>query len=114
MTSHPPSRPTCPRDTGESAAAHGALVLAVPVGDGFWTRSPAGARVWVQLTGRGESPQQLRPGDRVSFHGVVATNPPHYAAHVGLDADDDASLLTREGAHIDVRYSDLQITHGKR
>jgi len=100
------------RDTGEPANAHGALVLAVPANEGFWIRSRDGARVWVQLTGREESPQQVRPGDRVSFNGVVVTNPPHFAARDGLDADGGARLLTREGAHIDVRYQDLRITRG--
>jgi RNA polymerase sigma factor (sigma-70 family) len=102
------------RDSGQPAAAHRAPVLAVPAGEGFWIRGPGGARVWVQLTGHGESPQQVRPGDRVSFRGVVVANPPRYAARAGLDADDDAGLLTREGAHIDVRYTDLQVTRGTR
>jgi RNA polymerase sigma factor (sigma-70 family) len=102
------------RYAGKPAAAHGAPVVTVPAGEGFWVNDRGRVRVWVELIGRGESPQHVRPGDRVTFHGTVAVNPPHFAANAGIDADGGAGLLNREGAHINVRYRALQITHGTR
>lgn len=89
-------------------------MLALPANEGFWVRGRGPARVWVQLIGHGESPQHVRPGDKVTFHGALVINTRHFAAHAGLDADDGSGLLTREGAHISVRYHALRITHQTR
>jgi hypothetical protein len=46
-------------------------VAAVPADEAFVLRGCAGRPLWVQLTGRGESPQQVRAGDRATVRGVV-------------------------------------------
>jgi RNA polymerase sigma factor (sigma-70 family) len=97
---------------GEPATAHGAPVVAVPADEGFWVRGQGPARVWVQLIGRGESPPHVRAGDRVSFHGVVATNPRHFAGQA--DGNAGSALLNREGSHIDVRFKSLRVDQKAR
>lgn len=90
------------RYTGQPAVAHRARVLAVPANEGFWIGAGGPVRVWVQLVGRGESPETVKAGDHVTFRGVVVANPAGFSAHVGLDADDGAHLLDQQGAHIAV------------
>lgn len=97
--------------TSQPARATGVLVESVPADEGFWVGSGPADRVWVQLTGTaGESPFQVKVGQRVDFTGTVSPNPAGYAQTVGVDAAEGAAQLTAERQHIVVDKSTLKLT----
>ncbi len=98
---------------GQPATANAVTVQSVPADEGFWVGPSATDRVWVQLTGAGESPYTVRPGDTVSFTaGQVVANPAGYPATAGLGAADGAAQLTSQAAHVEVAKDALQLTKG--
>jgi RNA polymerase sigma factor (sigma-70 family) len=94
---------------GRLVQARGVRVLAVPADEGFWVGDGPGHRVWVQLQTRGESPERIRPGQRLTFTGVVTRNDPGFVRRVGLSDADGARELTRQGAHVEVDADDLTV-----
>jgi RNA polymerase sigma factor (sigma-70 family) len=90
---------------GSHADASGAVVQSVVTRDGFWIGTPA-LRVWVELVGP-LKPLRIVAGDRLKFTGTVAANGSAYAGRAGVHGP-DATLLDREGAHIDVETTDIQ------
>jgi hypothetical protein len=81
----------------------------VPVDEGFWVGIEPGRRMWVQLVGPGESPQQVRPGDVVSFRGQAVPTPPDLPARVGLTDAGGAGEVVQAGRHLEVRHVDLVV-----
>jgi RNA polymerase sigma factor (sigma-70 family) len=96
-------------DVGLPVRARGVPVLAVPSDEGFWVGSGQ-ARVWVQLIGRGESPQRVTAGARAWFRGKVAGNRGDFVAASGLTSREGAPELRRAGYHIAVPVTALRLT----
>jgi hypothetical protein len=97
---------------GKAVTGRGVLVQSVPADEGFWVGTSATDRVWVQLSGTGESGYVVRQGDRVEFTGRVVANDPGFAARVGVDSAEGADQLTRQAAHIEVAKSELRKSAG--
>lgn len=94
------------RYAGRTATATGAPVHAVTADEGFWIGSAPGRRVWVQLTGPGESPQTIRPGARVTFTGRISAAGGRLPA--GMDPD-DAAEVRRAGGYLLVSPAALTV-----
>ena len=84
------------------AVADAVVVVAVPGNEGFWVgdAGAAGARIWVQMTGRGESPLQVTAGMRLSFHGTIVVNDLNFVRDLGLKDAADTAALDASGIHI--------------
>ena len=95
---------------GRPVTATDVVVQSVPADEGFWVGGSGTDRVWVQLTGEGESAYAVAPGDRVSLTGQVVGHDAGFAAEVGIDPAEGAEQLTRQGAHVAVAQADLQLT----
>jgi len=91
------------RHVGTQLSASNAPVQSVPADEGFWLGESPTRRVWVQLLNSAEQDHRIRPGDRVSFEGEVASHPPGFAERVGVTSAEGAAQLGRQGAHIAVR-----------
>lgn len=96
---------------GQSVTAIDVPVQSVDADEGFWIGSGPANRVWVQLTvpGGGESPQQVRVGQRVSFRGIVARNPVGFAAAEGISPTEGAAQLTGQGGHLAVPTAQVSL-----
>jgi RNA polymerase sigma factor (sigma-70 family) len=79
-------------------------VASVPADEGFWIEAGGADRLWVQMRHPDESTVHVKAGDRVSFHGRVVDNGPHFSRRVGLSAPEGAAELTRIGYHIRVDH----------
>jgi hypothetical protein len=97
---------------GQPAAGSGVTVVSVPADEGFWVGSSETDRVWVQLTGTGESGYVVQPGDRVEFTGSVVPHDPGYAEQIGVDPAEGAEQLTAHGAHLEVPKAELREATG--
>lgn len=91
----------------EPAVGRGVTVLSVPADEGFWIGTSDTDRVWVQLIGAGESPYVVRPGDTVSFDGVVVAHGADFPARVCVGTEQGADLLATQAAHIEVAMDEL-------
>jgi hypothetical protein len=89
------------RLAGEQVHASGVRVLAVPADEGFWVGDDT-ARVWVQLRTRRESGERIRPGQHLTFTGVVVRHDAAFARAAGVSGAEGAGELTRQGAHVEV------------
>jgi hypothetical protein len=87
---------------GQPAQGAAVQVLLVPADEGFWVGSSDTERVWVQLTGEGESAYQVQAGDTVDFEGTVVAHPGGFSEQVGITEADGAAQLTQQGHHIEV------------
>ena len=106
-----PDLPAGALPTG-TAVATDVPVSAVPADEGFWVGTGPGHRLWVQLrVVGGESPVAVRPGDVVSFTGVVARLPAGFAGRVGLTGPEGAAELERAQGYLDVAPGDLRVRH---
>ena len=94
---------------GEQVRATGIAVESVASHNGFWVGT-ARARMWVQLTGPLQ-PLRIRPGDRVRFTGTVVGNTSSYPGQAGVSHREGASLLASQGAHLDVRTTQVGVEH---
>ena len=92
---------------GRSVVADGAEVESVPADEGFWVRDHS-ERAWVQLMTAGESPFVVRPGQRVSFTGLVVAHGPDFAIPAEFPAA-DARALIDAGAHVEVPVRDVRV-----
>jgi len=72
----------------------------VPADEGFWLGAGPGRRVWVQLSGRGESAVQVRPGLRATFTATVVRAAADGPARLGLTAAEGAAELRAAGAYL--------------
>ena len=91
---------------GGHADATGVIVESTVTRNGFWIGSRA-LRVWVELVG----PLKLLhivAGDHLRFTGTVGGNGSSYPDRAGVHGP-DATLLNRQGAHIDVKTTDIQV-----
>jgi RNA polymerase sigma factor (sigma-70 family) len=91
---------------GSHADATGVTVQSTVTHNGFWIGSPA-LRMWVQLEGP-LRPLHIVAGDHLRFTGTVAANGSTYLAAAGLSGP-DAALLKRQGAHLDVETTNIQV-----
>jgi serine/threonine-protein kinase RsbT len=91
---------------GRHADAAGVTVQSTVTHNGFWIGSPA-LRMWVQLEGP-LRPLHIVAGDHLRFTGIVAANGSTYPAGAGVTGP-DAALLKRQGAHIDVNTTSIQV-----
>ena len=91
---------------GGHADAAGVVVQSVVARNGFWIGSRA-LRVWVELVGPLQ-PLHIVAGDHLRFTGTVAGNGFSYPDRAGVHGP-DATLLNRQGAHIDVKTTDIQV-----
>ena len=94
---------------GASVRCERGLVLDVPADEGFWLQGGPGDRLWVQLTGAGESRVSVRRGQRVSFSGLVVDHASDYPARVGVRLTEGATDLSRQRAHVELPAKDLTI-----
>ncbi|HEU0103916.1 MAG TPA: sigma factor [Mycobacteriales bacterium] len=85
---------------GRPVAARGVLVRSVPADEGFWVGPDDATQLFVHLPEGVESPQAVRPGDRVSFTGTVRALEP--AVVGGVDPAEGLTQLTREGGYLSV------------
>jgi hypothetical protein len=93
---------------GKSATARGVLVQSVPADEGFWAGTSETDRVWVQLSGTGESGYVVQQGDHVDFSGQVTAHDPGFAAQAGVDPTEGADQLDQQETHIEVAKSELR------
>jgi len=97
--------------SGQTVTGTAVQVLSVPADEGFWIGSSDAQRVWVQLTGvAGESPYQVRQGDRVDFTGTVVAHDAGFPATVGVDDAEGAAQLAGAGQHIEVDRAALELS----
>lgn len=93
--------------TSRLVAADQISVVSVPADEGFWA-GDAQSRIWVQLTGSGESPVAVRPGMVLTFTGRVVANTPSFLAGTTLTPGDKATL-TDAGYHVDVDSATMRV-----
>ena len=89
--------------------AAGAFVVAVPGDEGFWVGDDQ-ARMWVQMTGTGESPLHVTPGMRLSFQATLVANGPAFVGDLALKRAADRAALTSAGVHLDVPNTGITVT----
>jgi hypothetical protein len=92
---------------GSTVVADATDVQGVPGDEGFWVDT-GGESAWVQLSTAGESPFEVRGGQRVSFTGEVVAHGPDFAQRPEF-SENDAEALVEAGAHIEVDVGDLRI-----
>jgi hypothetical protein len=92
---------------GRTVVAEATDVQGVPGDEGFWVDA-GGESAWVQLSTAGESPYEIRGGQRVSFVGRVVAHGPDFAERPEF-SDVDAEALGEAGAHIEVESRDLTV-----
>jgi len=97
--------------SGQTVTGTAVQVLSVPADEGFWVGSSDTQRVWVQLTGvQGESPYQVRQGDRVDFTGTVVAHDAGFPATVGVDDAEGAAQLAAMGQHVEADRAALKLS----
>jgi RNA polymerase sigma factor (sigma-70 family) len=104
-----PGREVLARHAGQRVRGVNVPARGVYADEGFWAGTSGGDQLWVQLVGRGESPFQVRPGQRASFTGRLVPNPPGFAQRVGMVPSEGAVLVERQGHHIEVAYADISL-----
>jgi RNA polymerase sigma factor (sigma-70 family) len=104
-----PGRKVLAKHAGQRVRGEHVPARGVYADEGFWVGTGTGDQLWVQLVGRGESPFQVRPGQRASFTGRLVPNPPGFARRVGMVPEEGAALAGRQGHHIEVAYDDITL-----
>ncbi len=105
----PPGSPTLHDHVGATARIVSARVQSVPADEGFWVGTGPGRRVWVQLQGRGESPQRIAPGALVTLSGTIRAADATVARQIGLDRAEGSAEFVRTGAYVAANRADLQV-----
>src|SRR4029450_9691301 len=93
-----PGREVLARHAGQRVRGEHVPARGVYADEGFWVGTSDGTQLWVQLLGRGESPFQVRPGQRASFTGRLVPNPPGFARRVGGGPGGGGGRAGRQGA----------------
>lgn len=88
--------------SGQPVTATAVQVLSVPADEGFWVGTSDAARIWVQLTGDGESGYQVVEGDTVNFTGTLVAHDATFPGTVGVDDAEGATQLTTQAQHVEV------------
>ncbi|QXG75895.1 hypothetical protein KUM42_19350 [Modestobacter sp. L9-4] len=97
--------------SGQQVTGTAVQVLSVPADEGFWVGSSDDQRVWVQLAGQaGESPYQVRQGDRVDFTGTVTAHDGGFPATVGVDDAEGAAQLAAQGQHVEADRASVTLS----
>jgi hypothetical protein len=104
-----PSREVLARHAGQPVRGVNVPARGVDADEGFWVGTDGGNQLWVQLIGRGESPFQVRTGQRATFTGRLIPNPPGFTQRVGMVPQEGAALAGRQGHHIEVAYADITL-----
>ena len=104
-----PGREVLARHAGQRVRGVHVPARGVYADEGFWAGTGDGDQLWVQLVGRGESPFEVRSGRRASFTGRLVPNPPGFARRAGVLPAEGATLVDRQGYHIEVAYADLTL-----
>lgn len=86
-----------------------ARVLSVPADEGFWIAQPPG-RVWVQMSGSGESAQRITAGATVQFSALRVPHRPGFARTVGVPPGPDATALDAAGVHLEVPRTQVRVS----
>ena len=103
--------PVLAQVTGQQVTGTAVQVLSVPADEGFWVGSSDAQRVWVQLAGAaGESPYQVRQGDRVDFTGTVAAHDGGFPATVGVDDAEGAGQLAAQAQHVEADRASVKLS----
>jgi hypothetical protein len=105
------SEPEMAQVPGQDVAAQGVRVQHVAADEGFWV-DLGGGRVWVTLTGPGESPYTVRDGDVISFRGKVIAHNADYPRGLGMCSQGDYDALAAQATHITVPMSSLSFGVG--
>jgi hypothetical protein len=90
---------------GKTAEGRGVIVESVVADEGFWV-GDAASRIFVHLSDQakasaGESPFQVRAGQRVDFTGTVTPNPAD-VGDLGVTAREGAEQLRSQGHHLEL------------
>jgi hypothetical protein len=104
-----PGREVLARHAGQPVRGVNVPARGVYADEGFWAGTGDGDQLWVQLIGRGESPFQVRSGQRASFTGRLVPNPPGFAERVGMVPAEGVALAEGHGHHIEVAYADITL-----
>jgi hypothetical protein len=104
-----PGREVLARHAGQRVQGVNVPARGVYADEGFWAGTSGGDQLWVQLVGQGESPFQVRTGQRVDFTGRLVPTPPGFAQRVGMVPEEGAALVERQGHHIEVAYADIAL-----
>ena len=104
-----PGREVLARHAGQPVRGVNVPARGVYADEGFWVGTDDGNQLWVQLVGRGESPFQVRTGQRATFTGRLVPNPPEFAERIGMVPEEGAALTGRQGHHIEVAYADITL-----
>lgn len=87
--------------SGQDVQGTAVRVLEVPADEGFWVGTSDSERIWVQLTGDGESPYQVEAGDVIDLQGTLVPHAAGFAAQVGVTDAAAAAQLDEQGHHVE-------------
>lgn len=93
---------------GQRVQARQVKVVGVPGDEVFWVGN-ASRRVLVHLEVGGESGPKVRTGDVATFAGTLQRNTADAAADYGVTAAEGASLLQRQGVHVEADVRSLKL-----
>lgn len=91
---------------GRHVSATDVVVQSAVTHNGFWIGTTA-LRVWVELVGPLRT-MHIAAGDHLRFTGAVTGNGSAFAKQVGAGGA-DAALLDRQGAHIEVQTTSVEV-----
>ncbi|MDQ5815405.1 MAG: RNA polymerase sigma factor [Actinomycetota bacterium] len=97
------------RYVGERVDGRDSRVQSVPADEGFWIGGNAANRIFVRLVGPNESRVRIGPDQRVSFVGTMVSHGTAFAGRVGVIPVEGSEQLTRQGAHVEVVFEELEI-----
>lgn len=97
------------RYSGQQATATAVTVESVPADEGFWIGSSDTQRIWVQLTGSGESPFTVKAGQKATFTGRVTAHDAGFPTKVGVTTAEGADQLVAQKQHVQVERSAVKI-----
>jgi hypothetical protein len=92
---------------GQRVVAHDVPVQSAVSHPGFWVGTSSGERLYVHITDPQHVAHPVRQGQRLRFTGRLVANAPAFARSDGVTPAEGATLLTLEGAHIEVSAAAL-------
>jgi hypothetical protein len=85
----------------QTVRAQGVDVQSVVGEDAFWAGSDPARRVFVVVSGVGDSVPDIAAGDRVDLSGIVRVLPVDFEQRFGVDAADGSADLQAQGHYIE-------------